>query len=536
MLLQRDLKFNSQMMLDLIMKFHQNEHYDQLNSFKEDEDLRTLDIDTNSNRRLKPKTTLDDALPLYIRRFLLVKDASGKTQIHIKQCENKGKNGKFSCGYPSCPFRLSAGSVDSLIGQIRTIFRDNGRGGDWNEILKLGNPAVAPMIKRYLSAVRLEQSFSATSPKRAVPLFYNKLLLLSRYISYKLSDKRLTTFQQYILMRDIVFLKVIAFTGNRAGDLGSVLTDQIKWLSKNERVLLRLVIGKTIDIREPRIVLVFPSSNVEICSYYEMENYVKFCKKHDIALSGGYFFRPLASSQNEILDAPFTSLEANARLKLYLKDLDLWEGETPHSARSGCALILAWLGISNEIIKSHVSDEQYLVEPRVWEFSDSFKPYEVVKRCSMQYVSRNKETVKYDDVVFDPKRYVSDFDLDKEITFPDQCNFYAGSIHNNKHVWVKIIEESNCEVSNWVNNYVDIHDFMQPFRSSNNFAMLKFQPATFQWDNGKSDGKYVSSRRMNLFAKIEEMLQDFENEYENSHEDDLQNENQVFEFGYLPTS
>ena len=66
--------------------------------------------------------------------------------------------------------------------------------------------------------------------------------------------------------------------------------------------------------------------------------------------------------------------------------------------------------------------------------------------------------------------------------------------------------------------------------------MLRFQLVTFQWDNGKSDGKYVSSRRMNLFAKIEEMLQDFENEYENSHDYDLQNENQVFEFGYLPTS
>lgn len=88
-------------------------------------------------------------------------------------------------------------------------------------------------------------------------------------------------------MRDIVFLKVIAFTGDRAGDLGSVLTDQIKWLPNNERILLRLVTGKTIDIREPRIVFVFPSSNVEICSYDEMENYVKFCKKHDIALSGG---------------------------------------------------------------------------------------------------------------------------------------------------------------------------------------------------------------------------------------------------------
>ncbi|CAC5355582.1 unnamed protein product [Mytilus coruscus] len=50
------------------------------------------------------------------------------------------------------------------------------------------------------------------------------------------------------------------------------------------------------------------------------------------------------------------------------------------------------------------------------------------------------------------------------MVFPDPCNVIAGSIHNNKHVWVKIIEESNSEVLNWVNNYVDIHDFMQPFK------------------------------------------------------------------------
>ncbi|CAC5426446.1 unnamed protein product [Mytilus coruscus] len=137
-------------------------------------------------------------------------------------------------------------------------------------------------------------------------------------------------------------------------DLGSVLTDQIKWLPNNEGILLRLVTGKTKDIREQRIVFVFPSSNVEICSYYGMENYVKFCKKHDIALTGGYFFRPLASSQNKILDSPFSLSTTNARLKLYLKDLDLWKGETLHSTRSCCTLTLAWLGISNKIIKSHV--------------------------------------------------------------------------------------------------------------------------------------------------------------------------------------
>ncbi|VDI53043.1 Hypothetical predicted protein [Mytilus galloprovincialis] len=74
------------------------------------------------------------------------------------------------------------------------------------------------------------------------------------------------------------------------------------------------------------------------------------------------------------------------------------------------------------------------------------------------------------------------------------------------------------------------------------FAMLK--PATFRRNNGKFDGKYVTSRKINLFPKIqdEEMQQDFVNECENSHVGDLQNDNQeldwrqgrrVVELGYL---
>ncbi|VDH96628.1 Hypothetical predicted protein [Mytilus galloprovincialis] len=72
--------------------------------------------------------------------------------------------------------------------------------------------------------------------------------------------------------------------------------------------------------------------------------------------------------------------------------------------------------------------------------------------------------------------------------------------------------------------------------------MLK--PATFRRNNGKFDGKYVTSRKINLFPKIqdEEMQQDFVNECENSHVGDLQNDNQeldwrqgrrVVELGYL---
>ncbi|VDI50092.1 Hypothetical predicted protein [Mytilus galloprovincialis] len=66
------------------------------------------------------------------------------------------------------------------------------------------------------------------------------------------------------------------------------------------------------------------------------------------------------------------------------------------------------------------------------------------------------------------------------------------------------------------------------------FAMLK--PATFRRDNGKFDGKYVTSRKMNLFPKIqdEEMEQNFVNEWENSRVDDLQNDNQELDWRQGP--
>ncbi|CAG2218693.1 unnamed protein product [Mytilus edulis] len=193
---------------------------------------------------LNPQKSLNDALPSDIRKFLVYKDDSGKTQIHKAQRKNRGVKGKFQCG---CPLRLSAGSVDSLIGQLRAIFRDHGRGTDWNDMLGLGNPAASSIIKKYLSAIKLEQSMAAASPKHA-----------------------------------------------------------------------------------------------------------RSCKVSKLEIVGGFLFRPLAPSCMALSDVPFTSAAANARLKSHLTDLNIWEGETPHSTRSGCALTLTWLGLNSECIKSHV--------------------------------------------------------------------------------------------------------------------------------------------------------------------------------------
>ena len=131
----------------------------------------------------------------------------------MNECQNRGRKGKFSC---LCPFRRAAGSVDSLIGQIRVIFRDHGRGTDWNGTLGIGNPAGAHIVKKYLEAVKLEQSLAAITPKHAVPLFVDKLIKVSRLIDYNLYNPKLSVYQKYIYIRDKAFFNLLSFTGDQS--------------------------------------------------------------------------------------------------------------------------------------------------------------------------------------------------------------------------------------------------------------------------------------------------------------------------------
>lgn len=300
---------------------------------------------------LSPIKSLTVALPSDIRRFLVYKDSKGKTQVHHSTCEFQSQHGVFKCG---CPLRLSAGSVDSLIGQVRAIFRDTGRGTEWNAPLGIGNPASAPMIKQYLSAVKLEQSYLHVTPKQAPPLFFNKVFKVLRHISFQEHNPKLSLPQRYLLKRDKTFFNLLSFTGDRAGDLGYLKSNEICYLPDGSGISFLLTKGKTVNSRHPRRVILFYSHSLEFCPVKELISYLTFCQEKGINIKDGYVFRPLDSSLESLSDNPFSSSNANARLKLYLTRLRLWDGETPHSTRSACALTLSWLGIDNDAIKSHV--------------------------------------------------------------------------------------------------------------------------------------------------------------------------------------
>ena len=85
-----------------------------------------LQRDLESFSLPRPKS-LASASPQDISRFLVWKDRSGKTKVHRTSCKFFGSRGSSRC---ACPTTLAAGTVDSIIGKLRSLFLDLGRSGE----------------------------------------------------------------------------------------------------------------------------------------------------------------------------------------------------------------------------------------------------------------------------------------------------------------------------------------------------------------------------------------------------------------------
>ena len=145
-----------------------------------------------------------------------------------------------------------------------------------------------------------------------------------------------------------------------------------------------LTTGKTVDIRDPRIVVVHKCPTKEFCPVRTLELYSSYCAQIGINLKNGYFSRPLDSGVRPV-DKPLSSSTLNERLKRYLLNLNMFEGETPHGTRSGCALTLAWLGLDNASIKLHVgwkSDKMLHHYTQVNDVYSKTKSAKVISECS----------------------------------------------------------------------------------------------------------------------------------------------------------
>ena len=74
--------------------------------------------------------------------------------------------------------------------------------------------------------------------------------------------------------------------------------------------------------------------NSTICPVNAIEEYMVISRQLQIDLTTGYLFRA-TTPQGGVIDAPFSSSAAEARLKVYLKEMGADDGETLHGFRSG---------------------------------------------------------------------------------------------------------------------------------------------------------------------------------------------------------
>ena len=211
-----------------------------------------------------------------------MKDKGGRTQVHAISCPNLGRSRVQSC---VCPVRLAAGTVKSLIAQLRDIFRQAGRGSTW----QAGNP------------VMKEQSISHVPVKQAVPIFKAKLERISNFIAQKLQSP-LDSPIRFILARDQAFFKIQFFGGDRAGDLCLAVTQEVRRLKDDSGLVFSHTVGKTLGNGKTRVFSITRMPQSCICPVAGLELYMSEANNFSIDLSCGYIFRKVEVHKRLVLE------------------------------------------------------------------------------------------------------------------------------------------------------------------------------------------------------------------------------------------
>ena len=295
-----------------------------------------------------PKS-LSSASPGDIQKFLVWKDKSGRTKVHQMSCPQAGQTRPSSC---SCPTRLAAGTVDSLLGKLRAIFAEAGLGGEWDDRLGIGNPVSHPSIKNYLKLIKEEQAKARVCPKKAVPLFLKKLQIIAQFILAQLQSPRISPISLYIFSRDLCFFTTDFFSGDRSSDLGRVLSREVLYFPDSSGILFNHTFGKTLRGHSVNTFAVRRCDNLVVCPVKNFERYIAVAKLIKINLGQGFLFR--VTKGNNVTREPFIGSAVHGRLKFYLDQIQANDGETPHSSRSGCSITLSLLGASKEAVANHV--------------------------------------------------------------------------------------------------------------------------------------------------------------------------------------
>lgn len=124
------------------------------------------------------------ALPGDVVDFLISKDATAGTVVHVGSCRFFGSNTKQRSYDCACPARAAAGSVKTTWSSIRAVYRDAGVSGPFVDATQSGNPANAALVKAYVRSLNREQTHAAIAPEQSE--VFSRAVMLT--VLAKLSD------------------------------------------------------------------------------------------------------------------------------------------------------------------------------------------------------------------------------------------------------------------------------------------------------------------------------------------------------------
>ena len=299
-----------------------------------------------------PPKTVFTALPSDVISFLVWKDRRGRTRVHLSSC--LVSRSREEC---SCPMRLAFGTVDSLIGKLRSIFRNYGRGSEWHSLLNVGNPAACHTVSTYLADVREEQLKARVVLRQAEPILLADVEVIGSHIySELLNAPHLSPTQIFVLARDQAIFKALFFAGDRASDLFQLKAADVFRMPDNSGVLLNHCWTKTLREGDVHVLALKRALNKTVCPVFGFELYVNICALLNVKLSPGFLFRPVLKSGAIGVDF-FSTEAAQARLDFYVNTLrGRLSGNrfTMHGFRSGAAVSLALAGVPLHDIMDHV--------------------------------------------------------------------------------------------------------------------------------------------------------------------------------------
>lgn len=246
--------------------------------------------------------------------------------------------------------RLSHKHVNNLIFNLKAIFLDLGRGDVWDDNMSCGNPGYSKDVFDYTKAVAEEQSESHVAQKQASPMELTKLARLAEYLDREIKSLDTTLRNSFLLLRDKAFFLLQFYTGSRGGDLTKLLVQEVRHLPDNSGVVIRETFGKQ---RAEQFITIKNCTRVEVCPVVALQQYLSKSAQLGVDITEGFVFRATSNS-GCVLDKRITQQGINNRLVHYLSMLGIYEGESTHSIRAGCATFLRSADVSSQEAAEHV--------------------------------------------------------------------------------------------------------------------------------------------------------------------------------------